>query len=119
MKLIQVVLFDPANEEILSVGDLDLPSMEIDEQHKDSFEAAQEVLAKFGYECCAMSRIFNNEKTEIWQALDVAEMLDFEGIQMTMEWIPQWLAEDFVDCKTNGSWRRKLLRRNVSVPEKA
>lgn len=114
MKTVQIVVYDCERDEILSVGDLDLPSMEYDEQHQSGHEAANDVLESLGMECAIWAPLHLSEKTEIWQALLIAGSENEENPkELRLEWIPQMLASDFVDCKTDGSWRRKMVRKNL------
>jgi hypothetical protein len=116
MKLIQVILFDPKDDAILSVGhDLELPGKEVDEQ-QNSFDVAHDIVEALGYDCTAMLWLYHKDNVEIWQALDVAEKLNHDEILGVSEWIDRhFIDSGYIDCKTDGSWRNKLIRRTLFV----
>lgn len=93
MKNISIILLDKDTDTILTDGSMNLPSSTFDEQQISGFDAALKLLSEMGYECCAMTRVFNSESKEIWQALSFAEMLNFEGNNFEH----QWIATNFVD----------------------
>lgn len=114
MKTVQIVVYDCEKDEILSVGDLDLPSKQFDEQQTNGFEAANEVLESLNMQCAMWVPLYKSEATEIWQALLVSGAENEENPkELRLEWVPQMLAADFIDCKTDGSWRKKMIKTNI------
>ena len=111
MKLIQIVVYDVTSDTIMSVGDLELPSLQFDEQQITAFDAACNLLASLGLEARLFVATHSNDEVEIWQAIDVCEMLNFETSEPPVE--IKWIAPEFIDCKTNGKWQRKYLRGNI------
>lgn len=107
-KLIQVIVYDTESDTLLSVGDLEFPSISIDDQ-TTPFDGACKVLNNLGIDACVLVAVYKSDEGEIWQALHFAEMQDFEGEIPDIKWI----APEFVDCKTNGKWIRKFVKNNI------
>lgn len=93
MKNISIILLDKNTDTILTDGNMNLPSSTFDEQQISGFDAAVDLLHSCGYECCAMTRVFNSGDKEIWQALAFTESLNFDGHNFEN----QWIATNFVD----------------------
>ncbi len=114
MKKIYTLVYRSDDKKILTFGG-GLPFLETNET--DTFGVAYKLLMEYiGADCCMMSRLFNTDEIEIYQALEVDVPPDefWSSRRVSFAWLDEKAFAETYPEVLFPSWERVIYRKNLA-----